>query len=278
LAVLRNIFFNLKVSLIERVYPNTKNLPYEAKLDFFRLRLYSLWLEIKSFFSNKWLFNPITLITFFISLVFNTLLYIPYLFIFYILIPYWVYNFIIYYIDISKVEIKAIPKHNPFLWSFSIKYTILHIIYLQTLFKARINSYALIYNLLKELQKLRNNNKTPKHKILINFFVNFTRLMFSIIFRLLTSMPKNVVIDSYVWSRNFKYIFIRRNLYKGNMYYFIKKTITNSLIKDTIYNNLFPKTYLRVYKTPQSIWNFNPNIINSLENYKCSTHDNDDFY
>jgi hypothetical protein len=244
--------------LIGSYYPVIKTLSYDAKINFLKLRLQNLKIEIKFFFT-QWLVNPAMLLAFFVSIIFNILLYIPYLLIFVTLVLYWTFKFIIYRTYSSNIEVKPDSNDNFFLWSFSTKYIILHILYLQTFYKAYLNSYSLIYVLLKYSFEKPKVTKRTMYQSIIPFYINFMRLVSAILFRLLTSIPKNIVTDSYKWSLNFKYIFTRRHLYKNNMFFHIRETVVNSLIKNTLYNSLFPKTYLRVYKTDHILWNFNPN-------------------
>ena len=87
------------------------------------------------------------------------------------------------------------------------------------------------------------------------------RILTSILFKVLTSIPKNIVLESYKWSKNFTYVYKRWHIYKSDLGNNLRRLIINSLIKKTIYNNLFPQSFLRVYRTRESGWNFNPHKL-----------------
>jgi hypothetical protein len=137
----KNIYhttYKLISKIILILHPNKYNLTEQVFVDS-KLRQY------KSSLKNllTWSYNPISIFTFLNFLILNFILYWVYLFFLYYFIIYWVFWFTYYRFNTHIVELK--PSEDLQSWRISVRYSFIHICYLQTFDKGYLNSFNLLY-------------------------------------------------------------------------------------------------------------------------------------
>ena len=240
--------------------PITENFSESGKKGFVDSKIYSYKFQTKFFFTD-WCLNPFVILIFMGSLIINTVLYPLYLFFFTSFTPYWLFKFIVYFKTPHLKEVTTKPTNELVLWGWSTHYFILHVIYLQTIYKGYVNSLRVVYTLFKIIHRKIVTSEIHYNTNITYYVYILLRILTSILFKILTSIPKNIVLESYKWSKNFTYVYKRWHIYKFDLGNNLRRLIINSLIKKTIYNNLFPQSFLRVYRTRESGWNFNPHKL-----------------
>ena len=132
---------------------------------------------------------------------------------------------------------------------------ILHIVWYVTFVKAYINSFSILYKILFTLSKFKVKNSY------INIFHSLLVLFFWLIIRIITSLPRTVIIDSYKWSLNFRYPinYWLRVIKSGNIKREFRGLFESNILYNDIFNKIMPLSFLRIYRDDSSKWNFNPN-------------------
>ena len=94
----------------------------------------------------------------------------------------------------------------------------------------------------------------------LTLFLGLLGLLVWSIIRALTSLPKNVILDSYKWSFRFKYSishYVRYVRY-GCLLNQLLRYFIGGVLNQDVYGSIFPLTYLRIYRDELTRWNFNP--------------------
>jgi len=178
---------------------------------------------------------------------------------------YWAYKVVRYLLDPSITEVK--PKDNN---SHPNTYLLTYVYYVktQTHEKAYLNSYLIIYKVVKFFKDNNKEVRTSNYKIaiLLNLLMLVPKLLFWTIIRIITSLSKSVIIDSYTCAQPFR-IYNRSfitTLCKERKLYDFFETITlhiNTEVMLYFYKTLVPITHRRIFKTPSSKYNFNFKLL-----------------
>lgn len=204
---------------------------------------------LSSVFAYKGLFlsflkNPYSLCAFFILLVLNLFALIFYIIFFPFFFTFWLYKYRMY----TKNKISEV---KPTCWDFELN-SIGMFFFINSFYKSYLISFLFLYKLLSlKHNKNINRNKTT---IFLNYFL-------SLAIKIITGLPRVVLVNSFVYSIKF---FERRHLI-----FFFKKLYFDVSIPELSY--LIPLEKLRIYKTEKSFYNFNPGpfiikITNKLNN------------
>ena len=221
--------------------------------------------------------TPLLLTIFIILVPLNFILYFIYIFLLYCGLIFWIIKFILYCKDSNIKEVKPAYK---FIHPDTIIKTYIFYLKAQTIYKAYLVSYSIIYKVLIVLLGPKSEEKLPIYKRSMVLLSVFAKGVFWFVIRVLTSLPRAVVVDSYEISKchtvckgSFGWIMRDENyaIIKGfRRFFFWISYNTNERALMYLYNQLLPITYKRIFKNGVNNYNFNPNanlikLINSHE-------------
>ena len=168
---------------------------------------------------------------------------------------YWILKFYKYYKYEFVTECKP---YSDFSYTNSYYGIYMYFIKSQTLYKAYLVSYLMIYKILKSF--FNKNNHSNKNRLLKTLYIVqiSLKLIGWTIVRLVTSLPRAVILDSYHFSNHF-YNYKHLRLKDFNKDLFISFSYGfNERVIQSINDVIVPIMFYRVYKTDHAIFNFNP--------------------
>ena len=163
-------------------------------------------------------------------------------------------------------NIKEVAPYKDFTHPNSIFTTYTYYLKAQTFYKAYLVSFSVVYNASKLLLSSTRGavQGRSKYAYLTLTLKLALKVLFWLVVRVVTSLPRAVIIDSYrcssffiIYNAMFKQTF-RRELSRKD---FFRVWITSRFYTNvTFYLNdtLMPITYKRIFKTPSNKYNFNP--------------------
>ena len=176
--------------------------------------------------------------------------------------------FIYWFIRLCKyVKVNATTELKPydeFYYPSTLFESYVFFIKTQTVYKAYLNSFATIYNILKTLQQGSKSKKTT----LLTLLKLLVKTILWLFIKFITSLPRTVILDSY-WCSRFFWRVNNHNLCKYGWSRIIEEVGDRFYDKVIFYvsDALVPLMFLRIYKSNLSNFNFNPNKIQKLTEY-----------
>lgn len=208
-----------------------------------RIDFYEHYLILRSFRFKVlmwiiWSKNMYSVLAFFVWIPVNLLFRSVYLVFFCMHLIYWPYKLIQYVRLKGVADLKPQTTEPVFIdtWYALFIYTV-------TWKRAHLHSYNVMYTLLRKIKT--NDGKSNPLRVLI-------RLPFIVgwyILRLLTSIPRSVVLDSYAWSKRFK---------SGSDLLRWESLISNGILFILVLDEIKPLYRKRIYYSSDNLWNFNP--------------------
>lgn len=190
--LIKYIYTELTMNVLERVYGSwviEKTL--EKRINWYRRVLILSGMRLKFNLFKFWIKNPYKILAFILLLVVNTPLRLVYLCFYLIHIPYWLSKLLRYVWSRNPIDLKPINR-DP---SFESWYLVF--LYRVTWKRAHLNSYNSMYIVLHKLI-VRQKGLTVFQVLIRTPFI-----LFWYTFIALTSTPRQVVLDSYTWSKRF---------------------------------------------------------------------------
>ena len=212
-------------------------------------------LYIKMFI--EWVSTPFALIMFFLFVPVNLMLFIIYIPLLYICILYWICRMFYYSINTSVLEVK--PYKN-FLHPNTTFTTYTYYLKAQTFYKAYLMSFLLVYKMFKFYGSLGRST----HFSWLSAIKSGSKILFWLLIRVITSLPRAVIVDSYecsalfiIYNSTFKETLRRKFPFKD----FLSTRVTARFNTNVIFylnDTLVPIMNRRVFKTSLNKYNFNP--------------------
>lgn len=247
------IIYNYKVLfLLEKVFGSCKLInPWIAKkslaeqIDWYIKYLILKNLKHSYLIFSWWITNPYKVMSFILFLVINTPLRLIYT-VFYVgYVVYWCYRLIRYATTTQPGDLSPCERDYYFrTWYLYFPYCV-------TVQRAHLKSYDTMYIILQRVL-LRQSQISPYRLIL-----KLPVLILWYLLRTITSIPRQVILDSYSWSQRFQTL---------NDYYCWQECIVHGVINVTLISELGPITNKRIYVTETTYWNFNPANIELINN------------
>lgn len=215
-------------------------------------------------FFVKWAKTPLPVIMFPFFILLNFILFLVYLPLLYLCIIYWLFMLFGYTTCVSVAELKP---YQDFEHPNTMYTTYTHYLKAQTFYKAYLVSFSIVYRVAKFL--LSEGEISGRYNMgnVLSFIGLFCRAIFWLIIRLVTSLPRAVLVDSYWCSRFFivyNGLFMDTVLTGGKTTYaefFVAITSRfNTSVIHHLNDTLVPIMYKRIFKTSSSNYNFNPNF------------------
>jgi hypothetical protein len=252
MSLVRSYFRNLYYSkytlqCLVKIYgppgPYVKDKPLNEIIDFYQEYrvLVSQRLGLRMFYLF-WIRNIYSVSVFIVLLPLNTVLRFVYLLIYLLHIFYWLYKLLFYIYSGGLTDLR--PDDNDPI--FGVWYLVF--IYRFTWKRAHLHSYNVMYNILKRL-----TTGQPKQSVL-QLIVKLPFIIGWYILRIITSVPRQIVIDSYSWSQRFDSWSDVTNW---------QCNLANGVTAVNIVSELGPLTFKRIYCTKATLWNFNPHKTKS---------------
>ena len=226
---------------------------------------YKLTFELRMFYGR--ITSPHATLMFIVLFTINFISFIVYIPLLYLCSIYWILKTVHYSTDFSVSELKPYGDFDHTPEGASLYVVCKFYIIGHTFQKAYLNSFSMVYKLLNFWKGERITSQSKSYwNLVFRWSYLVLRALFWFIIRVITSLPRVVIVDSYrgssafissSWIGLFRKIFIKKNISLEAQLRWIRNRWSTCVMMD-LYDVTMPITYMRIFKTPSNKYNFNP--------------------
>ena len=262
LAIVTGIVFASVLKSVSYL-PDSKRALKATQNTICKVRTYLSVLRVRINFFIEWVTTPFSVIMFVLFVPVNFVLFIVYIPLLYIFIVYWIYKITCYSVNYN---IKEITPYKDFRQPNNTFSTYTYYLKSQTFYRAYLVSFSVVYNVLKFLSNYAKNDlqERSKYYYLIFTIILIVKILFWLIIRIVTSLPRAVIVDSYycsslfiIYNPTFKSVIKGESSPKIFFYTWITSRFGTSVIF-YLNDKLVPIMRKRIFKTYSNKYNFNP--------------------